>query len=417
MEMIVNGNKKFDFTIEAPASKSIGHRELIIRFLCGDREHLEDEETDNEDILATRACLRALRDAAAGTGGSSAKKIVLPCNESGSTIRFMIPVATAFLLRRDCPFGVEELVFTTKGRLFDRPVKELADALSPMGITITKNDATRTIHVTGTLSGGDFSIDGSVSSQYISGLLMALPLFDTPCTIRVTGECKSVHYIELTLDVLAKYCCPAEYRDGTYYPKTNGYRTSSVKEKLNQPFKVEGDWSNGAFLLCLGEFSSVTVTNLNPDSRQGDRAISEYLNRIKEAAPSSEITWDCTDTPDIAPYMAIVAPFRFKKATFTGISRLRIKESDRVKAVRTQLSAVGVRTEETEDSLTVYEYDYSGRNENTPIPLSSFHDHRMAMCAILLAVILKTEVEIDDVECLKKSFPEFLDHFLPAYFT
>ena len=271
--MIISGNKNLDFTIEAPASKSIYHRELIVRFLSGDTGNLTDKEGDNEDILATRGCLRALADAI----NSNHDIAVLPCNESGSTIRFMIPVAAAYLLREGHDTGIKELVFTTKGRLFDRPVKELADALSPMGITISKNEADRTIHVTGCLKAGDFTIDGSVSSQYISGLLMALPLFDTPCTIHVTGECKSVHYIELTLDVLSKYGCDAGFKDSTYYPKTNGYVSEESNEALKVPFKVEGDWSNGAFLLCLKEWSNITVTNLNPDSKQGDRAITEYL--------------------------------------------------------------------------------------------------------------------------------------------
>ena len=129
IQMIISGNKNLDFTIEAPASKSIYHRELIVRFLSGDTGNLTDQEGDNEDILATRGCLRALADA----GNTNSDTAVLPCNESGSTIRFMIPVAAACLLREGHETNVKELVFTTKGRLFDRPVKELADALSPTG--------------------------------------------------------------------------------------------------------------------------------------------------------------------------------------------------------------------------------------------------------------------------------------------
>ena len=115
--------------------------------------------------------------------------------------------------------------------------------------------------------------------------------------------------------------------------------------------------------------------------------------------------WDCTDTPDIAPYMAVVSAFLFDKMTLTGIGRLRIKESDRVTAVRQQLDAIGVKTSEDEDSLTVYGYK-AADDSDRPIRLSSYHDHRMAMCAILIAVILKEEVDIDDVDCLNKSFPQ-----------
>ena len=411
--MLISGKKSFDFTIAAPASKSIYHRELIVRFLCGDTACLKEKEGDNEDVLATKACLLALKNAMDG----KEPLILLPCNESGSTLRFMIPVATAYLLREGLKSDVEELVFTTKGRLFDRPLKELADCLSPMGITISKSESNRSIHVKGQLKGGDFIIDGSVSSQYISGLLMALPLFSSPCSIHVLGECKSVHYIDLTLDALNKYGCPVRTERGFFYPKENGYLTDTAAKMISEDFHVEGDWSNGAFLLCMQEWSNIRVTNLNPDSRQGDRAILDYLKLIKDSTAHPEVTYDCTDIPDIVPYMSMVAPFSFGKTTFTGISRLRIKESDRVAAIRDQLAKVGIRTTETEDTLTIYEYEAPKKEAlKEPVALSSFHDHRMAMSAILLAVILKIDVEIDDVDCLKKSFPEFLTGIIPEYF-
>ena len=249
---------------------------------------------------------------------------------------------------------------------------------------------------------------------------MACTLFDDKCTIRITGSLKSIHYIELTQDVLEKYGAPASFSDMTYYPTPNGYANSLLStepapEELKN-FKVEGDWSNGAFLLCMKRWSSIEVTNLREDSKQGDRAILDYLSLADSEDAPNEITWDCSDIPDITPYMAMVAPFEFAKVTFTGISRLRIKESDRVMATREQLAAIGVRSEETEDTLTVYEYESPSKEElEEPIRLSSYNDHRMAMCAILLAVILKKDVEIDSVECLKKSFPEFL-WYLDKYF-
>ena len=428
--MVITGNRNFNFTIAAPPSKSVYHRELIVRFLCGDRAHLTESDGDNEDIRATKACLRALSGAVNGldnasdladfpaaTAASSVKTIILPCNESGSTIRFMIPVACAFLLREGLNYGIKELVFTTNGRLFDRPVKELSDALSPMGITISKDDSDRTIHVYGCMKGGDFTIDGSVSSQYISGLLMALPLYSLPCRIHVSGECKSVHYIELTLDALNKYGCPVSFENNTYTLPALGYQNEGAREGIAKDFSVEGDWSNGAFLLCMKEWSDIRVTNLNPDSKQGDRAILEFLSLVKDSEAHPEVTWDCKDIPDIVPYMAMVAPFSFGKTTFTGISRLRIKESDRVTAIRNQLNAVGIQTEESEDTLTIYEYE-SPRADlpKEPVKLSSYHDHRMAMSAVLLAVILHIRVEIDDINCLKKSFPEFLNTVIPKYF-
>ena len=397
-------NKTLDFTIDAPPSKSIYHRELIIRFLSGDCANLAPLPEDNDDVRATKAVLNALNSC----GSDNSDSVTLPCNESGSTLRFMIPVAAAYLLGkgRDT-HGVKKLIFTTAGRLFDRPLDELRDAMAPHGITIEKDSDTRTIIVTGEMTPGVYTIDGSVSSQYISGLLMALTLFTEESYVNVTGELKSIHYIELTTDALAKYGYPVKLEGTTFYPTNCGYKKADGSSISDIPFKVEGDWSNGAFLLCLKEFSDITVTNLNPDSRQGDRAILDFL----AAERGGEITWDCTDIPDITPYMAVVAAFSFEKAVFTGIARLRIKESDRVKAVREQLEAIGVKTEETDDTLTVYGYKKDSRNAQPAelIKLSSYNDHRMAMCAVLIAAILKTDIELDNIDCMRKSFPEFID--------
>lgn len=402
--MIISGkNQKLNFTLEAPPSKSVCHRELIVRFLCGDDTYLSDSESDNEDILATKSCLRSMKDA------KGAKTVRFFCNESGSTLRFMIPVACAYLLRDSLSDPAEELIFETRGRLFDRPIVELSDALGAHGITISKDEKTRTIHVSGKMSAGNYEIDGSVSSQYISGLLMALPLFEEPCRITVFGEMKSVHYLDLTLNALKKYNCPTVVEQNVFYPAQGGYANVT-----NLPdFHVEGDWSNGAFLLCLQQFCDLEVTNLNPESAQGDKAILPFLNSVDDCLVHSldaDSVWECNDIPDIVPYMAITAAFVYRKAVFRGIGRLRIKESDRVKAVREQLAAVGIKTEETDDTLTVYGSPELAHNYSSPSPvkLSSFHDHRMAMCAVLLAVILQTDVELDDLNCVKKSFPELI---------
>ena len=385
-------DKDLDITIEAPPSKSVFHRELIVRSILGAKDDLLPQEEDNDDIIATKACLSAIAD-----GGD---EIVLPCNESGSTLRFMIPVASAYLLNHKDP-KADRIIFETKGRLFERPLAELEEALLSHGIKIRKDPATRRITAEGRMTPGEYIIDGSVSSQYISGLLMALPLFDESCRITVKGQIKSIGYIGLTLDVMAKYGINVDIKD-------NVYETSSAKG-LPAPcrtFKVEGDWSNGAFLLCLSEFSKIKVTGLDPDSKQGDKAIIDYLRFAKTHAAGEPLIWKCDDIPDIVPYMAIVAPFFFDKMTFTGVKRLRIKESDRIKAIREQLSAISVKSCEEEDQLTVYGMeDDAGKSLPDVIRLSSYHDHRMAMTAVLIAVILRTKVEIDDIDCLDKSYP------------
>ena len=485
--MIINcKNKTFDFTIDAPPSKSLYHRELIVRFLCGDYSHLNILDTDSNDIRETKTVLQCLYNILKHSSYSlssskpednlsletasnasqensqensnensnentneemddSEKKNLtfFPCGESGSTLRLLIPVISALLLGEGRnKYGLDGFTIGTQGRLFDRPIKALRDAMRPHGIIIEKIPETRSIMVTGTMTPGDYKIDGRVSSQYISGLLMALTVFDEPCSVEVTGELKSVHYVELTQDVLAKYGCPATNEGNIYHPSAGGYskaqsEKSTAESILNSTFKVEGDWSNGAFLLCMQRWSDIKVNNLNPDSKQGDKAILEYLELVdyvmngKQAdykcKPDSfifvdsknnkikNIYCDCTDIPDITPYMAVIAPFVFDKITFSGIDRLRIKESDRVKAVTTHLSNIGVRTVETDDELIVYRFTPGEDIKDKKIYLPAFNDHRMVMCAILLAVILKCEVDIDNIYCIRKSFPEFLG-YIDRYF-
>ena len=413
-------NNTLDFSIDAPPSKSLYHRELIVRFLFGDTAHLEPLEDDSDDVLATKACLKAMLSARAG---SKSGEIILPCNESGSTLRFMIPVAAAYLLGIN-PIPGLRLIFETQGRLYDRPIKELSDALLQHGIIIEKNDNNRTIEVYGRMTPGEYIIGGSVSSQYISGLLMALSIFDEACSVIVMGEIKSIHYIELTQTVLEKYGAPVRLSENTYFPSVwDAAEAKALLGDLNTlDFSVEGDWSNGAFLLCLKEFTDISVGNLNPDSGQGDVMILKFLeavslakNKLEQASAGSaglteDTFWDCNDIPDIAPYMAVTSAFFFRHATFAGIERLHIKESDRVKAVREQLAAIGIKTEETENTLTVYGAPLSEISQKavSPIKLSSYHDHRMAMCAILIGAALKKDVELDDPDCLKKSFPQLL---------
>ena len=357
-------DRSFDLKVDAPPSKSVYHRELIIRFLKGYEDDLEVSPEDSKDIAATKDCLRALRDGEA----------LLDCNESGSTLRFMIPVAAAYLKAKGSD---RKVIFKTAGRLYDRPLDDLENCLKEHGITLVRDDETRTIGLEGTLTEGVFTIDGSVSSQYVSGIMMALTVLPGS-SINVTGTMSSVHYIELTESVLKKY------ESGTH-----------------DDFRVEGDWSGGAFLLCLNELinGSVTVGNLDPDSVQGDKAIVDFI----VSCGKDELIWDCRDIPDIVPYMAVLAAFRNKVTVFKNIGRLRVKESDRVAAIREQLDEAGVKTEETAEELTVY--GKSGSTDNGIITLKSYNDHRMVMSAMLIAAALRADLEIDTDAPLDKSFP------------
>ena len=394
-----------ELAIKAPPSKSIFHRELIVNYILGARGgYLDVCDGDSNDIRATKDCLKAI-DAVTG-----AEDIVLPVQESGSTLRFMIPVALALT------GGRNRLLFKTEGRLIQRPLEELSDCLAEHGITISKDMSSSTVTAEGELTPGRYVIDGSVSSQYISGLLMALSLFDEPSSVEVTGRMSSVHYIELTTGVLAKYGVDVSLADTTY---TVPGRPQGLE--LTGDFEVEGDWSNGAFLLCLGSLKNegVKVEGLNAGSLQGDRKITEFLaglnieiadnsdilGTVRDGHSVPEITMQCDDIPDIVPYMAVTGAFYAAKTVLNGTSRLRIKESDRVRAVTDMLACCGIRAESDEDSITVYGIDPA--NIPGTIELTSSGDHRMAMCAVLLAEGLGREIAIDDITCLDKSFPAF----------
>ncbi len=398
--------KNLNLDIKAPPSKSVGHRELIVNFILGARgAFLDEDPDDNDDIRATKSCLRAL-------DGTDSDTLILNCNESGSTLRFMIPVALAL----KSP-STKTLIFKTRGRLIDRPIKEIADCLEAFGVTVTKKHDENEIVVRGDFTPGRYVIDGSVSSQYISGLLMALSAFGKESEVEVTGGIASVHYIELTTDVLRKYGVEIVREGDTYKVPA---KTQTVIP--DGSFEVEGDWSNGAFLLCLGSLihgGSIKVTGLNADSVQGDKAILKFMkfagisfliegdavfvmdstrNGIGE-----KIEMECGDIPDIVPYMAVTGAFRAKKTILKGIRRLRIKESDRAEAIKDMLTAIGGNVTLEDDIITI---EYIDKAADT-IRLTSSNDHRMAMAAVLCAAATGKEVEIDNIDCLDKSFPEF----------
>ena len=398
--------RNLNLDIKAPLSKSVYHRELIVNFMLGARGgFLNDSEDDNDDIRATKACLRALEN-------TDSEELILNCNESGSTLRFMIPTALAVKSEK-----VKKFIFKTRGRLIERPIKELADCLAPFGVVITKDAEANEITVTGDIRPGRFVIDGSVSSQYISGLLMALSSFDEESVIEVTGGIASIHYIELTVGALAKYGINTVREGDTYTVPAK-----AVNEVPDGNFEVEGDWSNGAFLLCLGSLihgGSAKITGLNTESSQGDKEILHflklagvtYLNEgdtffVQDSHTNTVrkiLEMDCSDIPDIVPYMAVVGAFRAEKTVLTGIKRLRIKESDRAKAITEMLSAIGGNVTLEEDTITIEYIDKIAGD----IKLTSSGDHRMAMAAVLCAAATGRDIEIDNIDCLDKSFPEF----------
>ena len=386
---------KLDFTV--PPSKSVVHRNLIVQFLRAALDGQlnqtkaflwEPEQTDNDDICATRACLKALYE-----GSQNDEEIIyMPCNESGSTLRFVISVGAAFLNYMGLA-QKKKLVFLPKGRLIERPLEQLIVCLAKRGVDVVVDKSAGTVTVSGVLTPGCFEIEGNVSSQYISGLLMAqilLPGF----SVELKGELESKGYVDLTKCVVEENGIPNE-----------------------------GDWSSAAFLLCLGALttnSSVILHGLNKSSAQKDKIILEILDQLgvhanwkgdtvtlksehSEAPATLEL--DATDYPDIVPYIAIVAAAFTKETKIKNISRLHFKECDRVEAIIQTLAVVGVSAVEKDGILIIQNQNWQNKKSDEAIEIKTFGDHRIAMTAALVAAWTGRPVLIDNKECVNKSFP------------
>ncbi len=407
---------KLDFKV--PPSKSVVHRELIIGFLEAVKEGrkvpneiLESLETDNDDIRATRGCLKALYEA----GQSDAVEVYMPCNESGSTLRFMISVGAAYLNYVGLA-QKKKLVFLPKGRLIDRPLDQLITCLAARGVKVVVDKEKNEITVEGVLTPGCFVIQGNVSSQYISGIAMALILLPG-YSVELRGDLESKGYFDLTLDILRSHNFGVpEFIEG---PFQIALRQAQGPQEHNVP---EGDWSSAAFLLCLGALvpdGQVVLHGLNKDSLQKDKIIISILEQLGfsftwngssveltgrpdiRKARELELNLDAADYPDIIPYIAIVAAACTKSTRIKNIERLHYKECDRVEATINALKSAGGSACEKDGSL----YITGGYNASGELSVSTYGDHRMAMTACLVAAWTGLPVLIDNKECVNKSFP------------
>lgn len=374
-------------TLNAIPSKSQAHRYLICAAFSDGPTELICPET-NRDMEASAGCLNALGASITKTDTgflvhpveTVSKKAELFCHDSGSTLRFLLPVAGAL--------GVDA-TFHLEGRLAMRPLSPLCEEMEKMGCCLTR-PTEHTIRCTGRLRAGTYTIDGGVSSQFITGLLLALALIPGESAIALTGKVESLPYITMTQQAMARF---GKQTEG--YCVYGGTPFHTPKTLL-----VEGDWSNAAFFLAacaLG--SSVAVQNLNEDSAQGDRAVGQLLPRLEE-----KITICAADIPDLVPILAVVAASK-QGAVFTEIRRLRLKESDRVASVIAMLKALGGNAEADENTLTVYGTGLRGGT------VDSVNDHRIAMAAAIGATVCQEKVTILGAECVKKSYPRFFEEY------
>ena len=397
--------------INIPASKSYCHRAIIGASLSKGSSNLENI-LFSKDIHASIAAMESLgtkieinqdKLTVKGEGYPVLKKTEINCNESGSTLRFLIPIA---LLQQ------EEVAFDGRGRLRERPLTPYIDIFKEKNIAFSKADGLP-LKVKGPLAPGEYRLAGNVSSQFVTGLLYALPLLEGDSKLVITTELESKGYVDMTLDVLSKFSVQIENKN---------YREFYIKG--NQQYKpidyrVEGDFSQAAFWLCAGTINGdIVCKDINLNSLQGDKAI---INILKEMGAKLEfgensvsakktvthgITIDASECPDLVPVLAVIGALSEGTTRIINAGRLRIKESDRLKAVATELNNLGAKVEELEDSLII-----EGVASLKGGMVNTWNDHRIAMAMAIASLKCVNPVIIKESDCINKSYPGFFHDF------
>ncbi len=373
--------------IDAPPSKSMAHRYLIGAALSGQTCTLMGVDY-SEDILATIDCLRAL-GAAVTTDGDcvtidpqgfmQAKNPVLECRESGSTLRFFIPLALCL---------GKTVTLRGSERLLERPLDVYEDLCREQGFAFHKD--ARSITLCGTLKSGTYRVRGDISSQFITGLILALVHLGKEASLAIVPPFESRSYVDLTLDALGAFGADVAFVDAY----TIAVRPSKMHAYVG---KIEGDYSNAAFLDAFNRLGSeVAVGNLNPDSLQGDRVYASYFQQIADGTPALDIS----DCPDLGPVLFALAALK-NGAVFTGTDRLKAKESDRGAAMHIELQKLGGGLVFGDDTITVPKQELRYGDA----VLNGHNDHRIVMAlSVILSVIGGS---IEGVEAVRKSYPAF----------
>ncbi len=395
-------------TLHVPASKSVAHRLLISAAFSAAPCVLHCDGISN-DIAATIRCLNALGADISIDGDRLSVSPIheatptadLYCGESGSTLRFLIPIAGML----GC-----EAVFHMEGRLAERPIETLTEECARHGMRFEKEGAS--LHLSGKLTPGSYTIPGNISSQFITGLLFALPFLDGDSTLTITDTVESAGYIRLTEDALR--------RAGVQFTKAENSYTIPGNQccSLSGSIEVEADWSSAAFPLCMGALSAegIEVRGVNLASRQGDARILEILegfgasvNRGTDCVTAYRgilkgQSIDASQIPDMVPAISVIAAAAEGETVISGAARLRLKESDRIRSTAAMLRALGGEVRETEDGLII-----TGKPILKGGQVDPAGDHRIAMAAATAASVCEAPVTICNAECTDKSYPGFWD--------
>ena len=384
--------------LNVPASKSCAHRSIICASLADGVSHLSGV-TMSKDIEATIGAMTALGAefevnggdiTVKGSGGKNVEKCLVDCNESGSTLRYIIPIAAAV--------GTET-EFHGRGRLPQRPIDIFTRELGKNGVNFDYHN-TMPFTVSGGLRSGRFEIEGNVSSQFITGLLFALPLLDGDSEIVLTSHLESRPYVDITIDTLRRFGVIAE-------ETADGFFVRGGQKYHPHDEKIEGDYSQAAFFCVANALGSqVELHNLNENSVQGDKKILEIIHDMCYNGSIGSYNADCSDIPDLVPILAVLGAFGSEKSVIYNAKRLKIKESDRLETTAALLNGLGGDVTVTDDGLIIRP---TGAMHGGIV--DGFGDHRIVMAAAIAATCIDGEVVIRGAEAAEKSYPAFFDDY------
>ena len=373
--------QKLRGAVTPPASKSMAHRAVLAMALAGGTGTLSNL-SDSQDIQATKRCVAALK-----APRPEGELPFLDCGESGSTLRFLIPIALAV---------AGGGVFTGHGRLMERPQQPYFDIFDEKGIFYGQTDGVLTVR--GTLTPGVYRLPGNVSSQFVTGLLYALPLLPGDSTLEITTPLESGGYVDMTLDMLEKFGISVQNKNYAVF------HISGNQVYQGRDITVEGDWSQAGFWYSANFLDNqVAIQGLNADSTQGDRVVASLYWKL---AKPGDADVDVSGCPDLLPPLAVMAAVRSGTTRFVNAARLRIKESDRLATTAALLNALGGHAEEGPDSLTVRGVPaFSGGT------VDGANDHRIVMAAAIAATRSSAPVTILGAEAVRKSYPSFWEDY------
>lgn len=387
-------------SVNIPSSKSMTHRTLISAALADGRSVISNV-TFSKDIYATIDALKAAGAQISVNGSTVAVNGIsknvpqtagIDCCESGSTLRFMIPVTAALGMTA---------IYKGQGRLPERPITPYLRELTKKGINFEYSN-TMPFTVSGKLESGRFELEGNISSQFITGLMFALPLLDGDSEIIMTSRLESKPYADMTVSCLKDF--------GVVITETkNGYFIKGNQKYIPSDIAVEGDYSQAAFFYVANALGShITINNLSADSSQGDKKIVEIINGLcynnNESPDGFNI--DASDIPDLVPILAVLGTFCSGKSTVFNAARLKIKESDRLSATAEALNALGGKITPTDDGLIIEHSELCGGTAD------SAGDHRIAMSAAIAATVCRKPVIIKNAESVEKSYPDFFSDYI-----